>query len=446
MLRLRDGQTTLWDETFPPGVGELSPELAAIDALLAEDRFLEPFRRRLASKIGRPTVPIETYIRLMYLKHRYGMGYETLVKEVADSISWRRFCRIALGGEVPHATTLIKLTQRCGPEIFEELNQTLLRTAVERKLLRSRRLRVDTTVMEADVRYPTDSGLCAHAVSRLTRTVTKIKTVGLAARTTFRDRRRRAAKVVRRVSHALGRAGSKNKVLQCTKELQELAATVTLEARSVFVHAQRTLRNGRRRGAHLVDRLDVELGRAERVIAQTLRRLAGEISIPDRLISLADPDARPIRRGRYPDPNEFGYKVALADTPEGFVVSHQVYVGAPHDTDTLRPALQAALDTGMQVTTVYGDRGYGNEEADGILDDLGIRDAVIPRVGQAAPCERTRGWKRRYRWRAGCEGRISHCKRRFGLRRTRLKGYEGARIWAGAGFFAHNVDKLVALA
>src|SRR5437773_2241395 len=125
MLRLRDGQTTLWDQTFPPGVGELSEELTAIDTLLADEQFLEPFRRRLASKIGRPTIPMETYVRLMYLKHRYGLGYETLVKEVADSISWRRFCRIALGGDVPHSTTLIKLTRRCGPELFEELNRTL---------------------------------------------------------------------------------------------------------------------------------------------------------------------------------------------------------------------------------------------------------------------------------------------------------------------------------
>lgn len=445
MLRLRDGQTTLWDQSFPPGAGALSEELAAIDRLLDDDRFLEPFRRRLSNRIGRPTIPMETYVRLMYLKHRYGLGYETLVKEVADSISWRRFCRIALGGDVPHATTLIKLTRRCGPELFEELNQTLLREAVQRKLLRSRRLRVDTTVMEADVRYPTDSGLCAHAVSRISRVVARLKSAGLARRTPFRNRRRTAGKVVRRVSHSLGRAGSKDKVLQCTRQLQELAAVVSREARQVLGNAQRSLRRGVVRGARLVEQLARELVRAERAIDQTLRRLAGETSIPDRLVSLADVDARPIRRGRYPDPNEFGYKVALADTPEGFVVSHQVYVGAPFDTDTLKPALQAAIATGMQVRTVYADRGYGNDTADRVLVDMGIRDTVIPRVGNAAPHESTRAWKRRYRWRAGVEGRISHCKRRFGLRRTRLKGHAGARIWTGAGIFAHNLNKMVAL-
>ncbi len=167
MLRLRNGQAVLWEALLPPQAMLLSEELTAVDALLGDERFLAPFTARFACRIGRPTVPIETYLRLMYLKHRYSLGYETLVKEVADSLSWRRFCRLALDGDVPHSTTLVKLTRRFGPEIVAELNQAVLQTAVERRLLRSRRLRVDTTVMEADVRYPTDSGLCAHAVSRL---------------------------------------------------------------------------------------------------------------------------------------------------------------------------------------------------------------------------------------------------------------------------------------
>ena len=147
----------------------LSPELAAIDHLLDDPRFLAPFIERFWCPVGRPTIPIESYLRLMYLKHRHSLGYETLCKEVSDSIGWRRFCRIALDKPVPHPTTLSKLTRRFGPEIVEDLNRVLLERVVADKLLRGRRLRVDTTCIEADVRYPTDSGLCAHAVSRLGR-------------------------------------------------------------------------------------------------------------------------------------------------------------------------------------------------------------------------------------------------------------------------------------
>jgi transposase, IS5 family len=206
MLRLHDGQATLWEEMLPEVVRLLSDELSAVDTLLDDRRFLDPFIRRFNCPIGRPTIPMDTYLRLMYLKHRHGLGYETLVKEVADSLSWRRFCRIHLDRSVPHPTTLMKLTRRFGPAIVEDLNAAVLEEAVEKKVLRTRRLRVDTTAMEADVRYPTDSGLCAHAVSRMTRAVKAVKRAGLAVGTRFlsRSRLQKAGEAVRTSPTASG--------------------------------------------------------------------------------------------------------------------------------------------------------------------------------------------------------------------------------------------------
>jgi len=158
MLRERAVGESLWEAVLPAELRELPPELARVDRILDEDRFLAPFRARLTARIGRPTTPIETYLRLIYLKHRHGLGFETLCGEVADSFTWRRFCRIAVDGLVPDPSTLMKLTKRLGPGLLEELNAELLSLAVERKVLRSRRLRVDTTVVEADIRSPTDSG------------------------------------------------------------------------------------------------------------------------------------------------------------------------------------------------------------------------------------------------------------------------------------------------
>ncbi len=439
MLRLRDGQGVLWEAVLPPQAKLLSPELMAVDAVLDDDRFLAPFIERFACRIGRPTIPIERYLRLMYLKHRYGLGYEALVKEVADSLSWRRFCRLSLDGAVPHSTTLLKLTRRFGPEIVSELNQAVLKTAVERKLLRSRRLRVDTTVMEADVRYPTDSGLCAHAVSRLGRAVRAVKAAGLALHTRFRDRRRSAGKLKFKISHS-GRGG-RRAVDHLTGQLQRLAKAALRQATRVLRNARRSRRRGPR-GRAATTRLTVELERSERVIRQTAQRLAGEDTIPDRLISLCDVDARPIRRGKPQQPTEFGYKVSVGDTPEGFVVSHQVYAGNPADAQTLGPAVAEAKAIGMKVKTVLADRAYGNAVGDQALAEQRIADKVIPRVGHADPVEATRSWRRRYRFRAGSEGRISHLKRRHGLRRTRLKDHPGAQLWAGYGVFAHNLDRI----
>jgi IS5 family transposase len=75
----------------------LPEELARVDALLDDPEFFAPFVPYFDPRIGRPSTPMETYLRLMFLKFRYGLGYESLCREVGDSISWRRFCRIDPG-------------------------------------------------------------------------------------------------------------------------------------------------------------------------------------------------------------------------------------------------------------------------------------------------------------------------------------------------------------
>ena len=107
---------------------------------------------------------METYLRLMFLKFRYRLGFESLCREVSDSITWRQFCRIGIDQPVPHPTTLMKLTTRCGSAAVDGLNEALLAKAAEAKLLRCTRVRVDTTVVPSNVAYPTDSGLLAKAV------------------------------------------------------------------------------------------------------------------------------------------------------------------------------------------------------------------------------------------------------------------------------------------
>jgi IS5 family transposase len=238
----------LWEAVLPAELRELPPELARIDRILDGDRFLAPFRTRLTARIGRPTIPIESYLRLMSLKHRYRLGYETLCQEVADSFTWRRFCRIGIEGRVPHPSTLMKLTKRLGPGLVGELNEELLALAVERKVLRSRRLRVDTTLVEADIRSPTDSGLCAHAVSRLTRLVKRVKAAGLAPRARLRDRRRSVGKRVRAISAQRGRGRESLPAIdRLTDEIAQRAKQTVREARARASRAHGRAPRARRR-------------------------------------------------------------------------------------------------------------------------------------------------------------------------------------------------------
>jgi IS5 family transposase len=189
-----DPQTTIWELLLPEEAKRLPAELAQIDAYLDDDRFIAPWRRLFDRRLGRPSVPIDTLLRLLYLKHRYQLGYESLGREVADSISWRRFCRIGLDRPVPHPTTLVKLVRRAGPEVIQELNAALVEKLVGDRLLRARKLRVDTTVVEADIDYPTDADLLEHAVRKLGGLVHRIKGRGAASRTRFRDRGRAAGR------------------------------------------------------------------------------------------------------------------------------------------------------------------------------------------------------------------------------------------------------------
>ncbi|HYX78066.1 MAG TPA: ISNCY family transposase [Solirubrobacterales bacterium] len=442
MLRERALGETLWESILPPEARELPLELRKVDEILDEDRFLAPFRKRLTATTGRPTVPIDTYLRLMFLKHRYGLGYETLCKEVADSLTWRRFCRIALDARVPDPTTLLKLTRRLGPELVEELNAEPLRAAVERKVLRSRRLRVDTTHVEADIRSPTDSGLCAHAVSRLTRLARRLQATGAAARTRLRDRRRSVGVRVRKISAQRARGRSPLAAIdRLTAEIAARARRTVREAREIAARAKRSRRP---HAKALAAQLERELAAAEQVLAQTDLRLAGQRTIPDRRISLVDPDARPIRQGNPRRPTEFGFKARVADTGEGFVIADVPGKGNPSDDALLSGAIAKAKDAGMRIDCVLADRGFGTKKGDAALDEHKIKDAVIPRRGRASPREATRAWRRRYRFRNGLEGRISQLKR-GGLRRTRLRGVDGARTWVSGIALAHNLRRMAVL-
>ena len=146
MLRTINAEPTLWDAILPACCLGLPPGLAAVDELLDDPRFFEPFRALFDPRHGRPSIPIETYLRMMFLRFRYKLGFETLCAEVSDSIAWRRFCRIPLDTAVPHPTTLMKITSRCGTKAIDELNEALLAKAAEAKLVRVDKVRVDTTV------------------------------------------------------------------------------------------------------------------------------------------------------------------------------------------------------------------------------------------------------------------------------------------------------------
>ena len=447
----------MWESVLPPEALRMPAELARVDELLDDPAFFEPFRPFFDPERGRRSIPIETFLRLMWLKYRYKLGFETLCREVTDSVSWRRFCRIPLDVSVPDHSTLKKIAKRCGPEAVEGLNEALLAKAADHKVLKTDRVRADATVVAGDVGYPTDSGLLARGVIRMVAVVAALHGLGLATRTKMRDRSRS----VRRRAHDIGawlrRRGeaSKAETLAITAQMADIADTALAEARQVAVNAHRGLRRAGEdvsgKAAAKLAELETLIGRLEKVVAQTRLRVAGGTpEAATRLVSLHDPQARPIKKGRLGKPVEFGYLAHVVDNVEGIVVDHSVHEGNPPEGPLLPPSIgRIKKRAGRAPREVAGDRGYGAADVDAALTQAGVKFVAIIRKGRQSKArqrvERGRRFRKLIKWRTGSEGRISALKRNYGWNRTLMDGLDGAQTWCGYGVFAHNAVKISAL-
>jgi IS5 family transposase len=452
-----DPQETLWESLLPEEFRRLPPGLSAVDAFLDDPVFFEPFFPYFDPQFGRPSIPIETYLRLMHLRFRYDMGFESLCAEVADSLSWRRFCRIGPYDKVPDASTLMKITRRCGSDVVAQLNEALLDKANASRLVKLDKVRADTTVVPANVAYPTDSGLLAKGVAKLARSVSLLKSLGFVAWTSFRNRTRS----VRRRAHSIGawlrrrNDDAKEEVLKITGELATIAEASIVDALGVARNAKRKLARAGTSASGTAVALVAEIEQTSRVlqeiVAQTRIRLSGEV--PDgstRIVSLHDPDARPIAKGRLGKPVEFGYKAQITDNVDGIVLDLVVFKGNPPDAAMLMPAITRIKALfGRAPKAVAADRGYGEASVEAGLTALGVKRIVIPRKGKPGKARRAvesaRGFRTLIKWRTGSEGRISHLKHNFGFERTMLDGIGGSETWCGWGLLAHNSVKISAL-
>jgi IS5 family transposase len=467
MLRLQGGQVeSLWDEVLPERLRELPEELGKIDVLLRQEALFGPIgahwereaKERGGSTVGhgRPTIPMQTYVRLLVLKHRYGWGYETLMREVSDSLHLRRFCLIPLHEEVADESTVRKLTRRLGAEPVAELSRQVIGLAQRETRFRARAVRIDSTVVEADVRYPTDAGLAADGVRVLAREGGRLAGRLGGTRARVRDRSRAVGRRLRAITRTLRRRTGEAKaaVLELTGQTGKLLSGSLKEARALAgearERAQAIARSGgaqaKRKAARVLqaaERLEELARRCEKVAAQIGKRLSGA-PIKDRLVSLFDADARPIRKGKLGRPTEFGYVEQLAEvTPNtkrgtrGFLLPPASAPGNPGENELLPTTVAELQRLGLSPREVALDGGFQTKASEEALAPLAPERIYI--AGRRRAGSR-RTDQRLARYRTGSEGRISHVKRRHGLRRSRLKGGEGERTWTGWAVFTYNVE------
>ncbi len=449
-------QMNIYLAMLPPELVKLNDELSKVSILLDNEDFLAPFVEKFKTTTGRPTVPVQTYLRIMYLKHRHQLSYEVAVEQIRDSIMWRIFCRIPFDKRIPHSTTLIKLTKKYGPEIMENLNQALVNKAREKKIILGRKLRCDTTVVEANIHYPTDASLLSDCARVITRTVKKIKEQGVAVTTEFHNRTRTIRKRIYSIAKVL-----KRRTNEARQDVREITSKILSTSREVVGQAEQILAEARE---HISNQVGVTAGKVERsvksleqtveiakrIISQTVSVQQGNTHIKDRIVSVFDTGARPIVKGKLKAPTEFGTKLLIQDCEEKIITRYKVLEGNPNDDTLLIPAVDAHIAMfGRAPTSVATDRGFASPKNEAALRTREVEKISLPHRGWLTYERRdyqSQFWfKYLQRWRAGEEAQISYLKRKYGVGRSLSRGINGTKTWVGLGILAYNLRQIARL-
>lgn len=443
MTKRRRGQTSFNDIFAFGGIPRpeemMDPVLRQLDSVLDDEKLVDDVFALLArrhgesARKGRPSTPAEVVLRMLVLKHLRRWTYEQLEWEVTGNYIYRRFCRID-GGDVPDEKTMVRYGQLLDDAFLKRTFERVVELGTERGVSAGRRMRVDTTVVEAPIRYPTDSGLCADVVRVLSREVKKLDEAGTKLPFVRADVRRSVARRLLEIGQVLRQRGeaAKAAIVRPYKRLLRVTGRMIRQAEAARLAAIREMKvargKRRRRIARAIRILDTMLPRATQVVRQTRARIIRGISNSSgKLLSIFEPNARILRRGKLHKPTEFGILVKVQEAEGGIVTD--VAIADCHDTGLLVPSVERHIAVfGRAPHLVATDRGFFSLDGERRIQELGVRRAVIPHSGYRSRAriehERQRWFRRGRAWRAGGEARISRLKR-LGMARSRYRGPSG---------------------
>ena len=420
-----------------------------MDAILDDDELLSAVfeaqgeRHKESCRLGRHQTPAEVVLRMLLLKHVRNWSYEVVEREVRANLVYRSFCRIGLE-KVPDAKTLVRLGQAVGPEVIAELHARIVVLAQAKGVVQGRKMRVDTTVVETNVHYPTDSSLLGDGARVLTRTMKKVaaqKRGGL--KTKLRDRMRTVKRRVMEIGLAARQKGPQGEERKKAAYRQLLSAT-----RKIANQAERVINeitHSRGKVKKLGQQLCETVTRVRQVIRQTVARIfRGDTQYPEKLASIFEPHTEIIRKGKASKPTEFGKMVQIQEAENQIVTVYEVFDKRPWDSDLLVPAVESHQQQFDRVPRlVAADAAFYSKVNEDKLHEMGVRRVAVPnrntRSQERKGLQRRPWFKEGQRWRTGCEGRISVLKRRHGLSRCRYRGIDGIRRWVGLGVIADNL-------
>ena len=458
MIEMRRRQLSFGDGLIAEEVSDLCEDwMKHADEVLADEEIEMVVYEALAKRHpnsrsrGRRGTPADVVLRLLTLKHIRNWSYEQLEREVRANLVYRDFTRVG-SGKVPDAKTMARWGAVLGPQVLKQIHARMVKIAQAKGVIAGRRMRVDTTVVETNIHYPTDSTLLGDGVRVLTRIMKKITQIAGAVGTKLCDRSRSVKfrlLEIGRVARAKG-AINQDRLKQRYRLLLNTTSRVVGQAKRFSTE----IGEGVKRATSVFKQLALEGLRAHldemvplvrQVMKQTRARIfRGNTRSEGKLLSLFEPSTEVIRKGKAGKPNEFGKMVKLQEAENQIIIDYEVYARRPNDCDLLLPAVethQALL--GRAPHLAAADAAFYSAKNEAAAKAKGVKRVCIPNRSTKSP-ERKREQKKRWfrngqKWRTGCEGRISVAKRRHGLRRCRYKGYVGMHRWVGLGVIADNL-------
>jgi IS5 family transposase len=460
MVRRRHAQlglshVVLFGLVLPEPERLMEPWLREVDKALEDEEIVDAVmtvmrrRWRQSARRGRAGTPAEVVLRILALKHLRDWSYDELEREVTGSLVYRRFCRID-AGKVPDAKTLVRLGQVVDGSTLRQLLHRLVTIAATAGVTRGRKMRVDTTVVEAPIHHPTDSGLCEDVIRVLSRSMRRLAQAGVELGFKLRNVRRSVSHRMREIAQGLRRRGERAKraIRKPYRRLLRTTGRLVRQAERAAEQARLQLRAMRGRRRCRVDKLAATITAATKhgrqVIRQTRGRVLGaQTRTPGKIVSIFEPWAQIIRKGKLHRPTEFGVVVKVQEA-EGSIITDIAVDEARADALLLVPAVEHHKSIfGRAPGTVATDRGFYSGRGEGRLVDMGVKHPVLPRPGhrtrERIRHERQRWFKRGRAWRAGGEARISRLKNTFGMQRSRYRGRVGVDRSIGWAAIANNL-------
>jgi IS5 family transposase len=387
---------------------------------------------------------------MLFCKHLYGWSDEETRERIADSLVLRWFCRVYFQ-TVPDKSTLIRWSHTLGPETLHSLNDRVVELARQAKVTTGRKLRLDATCVQTEIHHPTDSGLLIDRVRVLSRLVKRAKphvaellgNVQAACRSRLRSARRAAQAL-----HRLLRRKSETKEQDQQALYQKLIEPTEQMVRQAerVVHALH--RQSESAARRLCEQAEQVVPLVKCVIAQTRSRVleGKQVASADKVLSLFEPHTRAIPRHTGGAEVEFGRHVIL-DEVDGDIVTRSTILEQPHEHGQATEAVAHQQQVfGRAPRLVAGDRGVQSADTEQVLMSAGVQLVAIPAAGNLSEArqalERTRRFKRGYRWRAGIEGRIASLRRDYGWLRSGYHGPNGMERWLGLGVMASHLRRI----